>query len=113
MTGEGLERVLGDIVRSALHELVRSEIRAAMSEAPIRNGHDGYLSVTAAARHASVAPGTIRAWIRTGRLPAKRAGRVFRVGRDDLERFMAGTPTVDARDIGERAGRILGARRAA
>jgi excisionase family DNA binding protein len=113
VTGEGLERVLGDIVRSALHDVVRSELRAALSEGPIRNGNDAYLSVTGAARHAAVAPGTIRAWIRAGRLPARRAGRVFRVCRDDLERFLAGGPTVNAREIDEKAGRILGSRRAA
>jgi excisionase family DNA binding protein len=36
-----------------------------------------------------VAAGTIRRWIREGRLTARRAGRVYRIGHDELERFLA------------------------
>lgn len=114
MSAESLERVLGGIVRDSLRELVRAELRAVLAEVtPMRNVGDGYLSVSGAARHASVAPGTIRAWIRAGRLPARRAGRVFRVGRSELERFLAGEPVVDGREIGQRASALLRERQAA
>lgn len=86
----GLETALRDMLRS----IVREEIRLALAEqrgAPVRQaaGADAYLSITKAARLADVAPGTIRRWIRLGRLPAKRAGRVFRVGRADLDLFLS------------------------
>jgi excisionase family DNA binding protein len=76
-----------------LRSIVREEIRAALAEQrgePIRQlaGGDAYLSITKAARLTDVAPGTVRTWIRRGRLPAKRAGRVFRIGRSDLEAFL-------------------------
>lgn len=47
------------------------------------------LSLARAARRADVAAGTIRRWIREGRLTARRAGRVYRIGHDELERFLA------------------------
>ncbi|MCA9679733.1 MAG: helix-turn-helix domain-containing protein [Myxococcales bacterium] len=76
-----------------LRGVVRDELRAALNDqrgAPLRQlaAGDAYLSITKAARLADVAPGTIRTWIRRGRLPAKRAGRVFRIGRADLEAFL-------------------------
>ena len=82
------------LVRQLVREAVREEL-AAFAARPdgLRNADDAYLSVTKAARVADVAPGTIRTWIRTGRLTAKRAGRVLRVSRTELERFMEGTPT--------------------
>lgn len=112
MTAEGsLEGILGGVVRDALRDLVRSEIRAALTgpaiEASVRNAGDGYLPVTKAAQLAAVAPGTIRAWIRTGRLSAKRAGRVLRVSREELERFMSHGSTVSVAETKRRAAQIL------
>lgn len=88
MSPTTFEAVFGDLIRS----VVREEIRAALAEQPPRNGavSDVYLSITKAAKVADVAPGTIRAWIRAGRLPARRAGRVYRIGRAELEAFLAG-----------------------
>ena len=89
-----VDATLESVVRRLVREAVREELLAfgGVAEAH-RNADDAYLSVTKAARVADVAPGTIRAWIRAGRLTSKRAGRVLRVTRSELERFMAGTPT--------------------
>lgn len=88
----GLEETLRAIVR----DVVREEVRAALAEhtggTQRRNADplsdDGYLSIARAARFADVAPGTLRRWIRSGRLPVRRAGRVYRVARVELEDFL-------------------------
>lgn len=80
-------------VRAIVGPVVRDEVRAALAERRVRNGRDagddGYLSIASAAAHAAVAPGTLRRWIRTGRLPVRRAGRVYRIARSELEDFLA------------------------
>lgn len=99
------EEVLREIVR----EVVRDEVRAALDEmrVPARNSGDSYLSVAKAAAFADVAPGTLRRWIRSGRLPVHRAGRVYRIGRGELETFLATGRSADvvakARAIVRRA----------
>ncbi len=86
---------LDDALREVVRQVVREEIRAALDEDAGRMvprnalGEDGYLSIAAAAAHASVAPGTLRRWIRSGRLPVHRAGRVYRIGRGELEDFLS------------------------
>ena len=81
--------------RSIIRDVVRAEIRTALDErahALVRNSNtrpdDGYLSLSRAAKFADVAPGTLRRWIKEGRLPCQRAGRVYRVSRADLETFL-------------------------
>jgi excisionase family DNA binding protein len=87
-----LEAALRDLLR----DVVRVEIREALAEhgpsshhSAVRNVASAYLSISKAAQFADVAPGTLRRWIRTGRLPARRAGRVYRIARDELEAFLA------------------------
>lgn len=105
----GLENALRSIVR----DVVRDEVRAALAEhGGVRNAAaasppgSGYLSIAKAAEFADVAPGTLRRWIRTGRLPVRRAGRVYRIGRAELEEFLAshGRST----DVVRKARAILG-----
>lgn len=89
---------LDETLRAIVRDVVREEIRAALSEraadAIRRNGSagaahgDGYLSIARAAAFADVAPGTLRRWIRSGRLPVRRAGRVYRIARAELEDFL-------------------------
>jgi excisionase family DNA binding protein len=86
---------LDETLRAIVRDVVREEVRAALSEyaadATRRNGSagatrgDGYLSIARAAAFADVAPGTLRRWIRSGRLPVRRAGRVYRIARAELE----------------------------
>ena len=81
-------------LEEVIRAIVRDEVRAAVAEALARSGaapavHEGgYLSIARAARFAAVAPGTLRRWIRTGRLPVRRAGRVYRIARAELEAFL-------------------------
>lgn len=63
---------------------VRSELGKLASEPA-----DEYLSTGDAAKFAAVATGTIRRWVRTGKLREHRAGRLVRVSRQDLQRMMA------------------------
>lgn len=74
---------------AAIVELVRAEVdrrvSAALAERPAATA---YLSTAAAAAHAEVAPGTIRRWIREGRLVEHRAGRELRVSRAELEQLL-------------------------
>lgn len=103
------EETLQQIVRDA----VRVEL-AKLADNPLRNGDESYLSIAKAARVADVAPGTIRAWIRNGRLACKRAGRVLRVGRSELDRFLSGVPSQSrAADIKQRVARRIEADRKA
>jgi excisionase family DNA binding protein len=76
--------MLEQSLREFIAELVREEVQRAVAAAP----HDEYLSTHAAAELAQVAEGTIRRWIRQGRLPDHRAGRLCRVRREDLERLL-------------------------
>lgn len=93
MNEPSLETMIRKLVVECVRDAVRTEV-AIFSRDSIRNADD-YLSVSKAARVADVAPGTIRAWIRAGRLCGRRAGRVWRVGRSELEQFLAGGATSD------------------
>ena len=105
MTGQ-LEIALRELLR----DVVRDELRIALAEGRPRqaanpsSGSEPYLSITNAAQLADLAPNTIRTWIRDGRLPAHRAGRVLRVRRSDLEKFLAPEPAKHKKvDIAARA----------
>jgi excisionase family DNA binding protein len=84
---------LRQLVRDTVQEVLREELAPLRQRnaSPVGGVEEGYLSVAKAARVADVAPGTIRAWIRAGRLTAQHAGRVLRVSRRELAQFMAGT----------------------
>ncbi len=72
-----------DPLRAVIAEIVREEVAKALAAA--RPANDEYLTAIAAGELAQVAAGTIRRWIREGRLPEYKAGRVVRVKRADLE----------------------------
>lgn len=88
---ESSRQLVRDTVREVLREELATHARRNAGALPAVD--DGFLSVAKAARMADVAPGTIRAWIRAGRLTEQRAGRVLRVSRRELAQFMTGTPT--------------------
>lgn len=83
--------VLGGDVATALRDMVRQIVREELTSAlaAVSSQGDGYLPVADAARLASVATGTIRRWIREGRLAGYRAGRLLRVRRGELDELLA------------------------
>lgn len=78
---------LVDTLRSMVREIVREELA---SEKPKASDPTGHLSTRAAAQHAGVAMGTIRRWIRDGKLRELRAGRHLRVRRCDIDALLHG-----------------------
>jgi len=53
------------------------------------------------ARLLKVTPRTVQAWIRAGRLPARRYGRLSRVRAEDLARFGRATAQDTSTSVGE------------
>lgn len=109
---------LDETIRSLVREVVRDEVRAALRQVPDRSERrnvatasdagGGYVSLARAAAFADVAPGTLRRWIRSGRLRARRAGRVYRLSLADLEAMLAHGRRPDLIDpIATRAQEIL------
>lgn len=74
-------------IRAAVEALVSALVDAA--RAPTPEPVAEYLSTVAAATVASVNEGTIRRWVRAGKLRGYRAGRVLRVRRDELDQMLA------------------------
>ncbi len=88
-----MESAVRTLVRETVREVLREELPERRNAPAMTLSEDTYMSVTKAARVADVTPGTIRKWIRTGRLTSKHAGRVLRVSRLELERFMRNEAT--------------------
>lgn len=72
---------MSDAIRDAIREIVREEL--AKLQAP------SLMTTAEAATFARITPETLREWIATGRLPAVRAGRSYRIQRSDLETALA------------------------
>ena len=72
--------------REAIRDEIRLALRAELASSPTGSGE--YLSVARAAEIASVAPQTIRRWVREHRLGTYSAGRVLRVKRSELEALL-------------------------
>lgn len=83
---------IAETLRDLVRDLVRDELARALAarDAPVE-----YLTVAQAASVAQVARGTVRRWVREGRLADHRAGRVVRVRRDELDRVMRGQRRAD------------------
>jgi excisionase family DNA binding protein len=83
---------------SALREIIREELKAVLRQelgkTPASAGE--YVSVSEAAKIASVQVQTIRAWMRAGKLKEYKAGRVLRARRSELEEFLATGPDPDS-----------------
>jgi excisionase family DNA binding protein len=103
---------LDETIRALVRDVVREELKVALSGHATatlqRNGRhdDGYFSIARAAIFADVAPGTLRRWIRSGRLPVRRAGRVYRIARAELEDFLRRSGR--SADVAARARAIVG-----
>jgi excisionase family DNA binding protein len=72
-------------------QLVDARVAAALARA-LGTGGAGLISTTEAARVAAVSTGTIRRWLAAGRLSTRRAGRVLRVDRAELQALLAAEP---------------------
>lgn len=51
-------------------------------------GKNPLLTIGNVAEHCQVSEKTVRRWIKRGELVAYRLGRQWRIGRDDLEKFL-------------------------
>lgn len=71
----------GESLRETIREIVKQELERNTREAPATT----LVGTVEAAAHADVTERTIRRWIRTGRLTARKAGRVIRVDLDELD----------------------------
>jgi len=80
-----------------LRLLIREEVEKAMgtngkAASSPENAPKPYLSVKEAADLSPLAPSTIRAYIRKGKLKAEKVGRRVIIKRTDLERFVEAHP---------------------
>lgn len=82
-----LEEVIATAVRAAVREETRP-LREALERLTPPTGD--YLTPIEAGKVAGVHPETIRQWVRDGRLPKHKAGREYRIRRDELDAFLAG-----------------------
>jgi excisionase family DNA binding protein len=72
-------------LRPMIAQIVREELERALAK--IKRPEE-YLSPREAGDTARVAPGTVRRWIREGRLVGHHAGRGLRVSRSELEALL-------------------------
>jgi excisionase family DNA binding protein len=93
-------------LRAMIIEVVRDVVKEEIGRAVAKTSSDEYLSPAEAARIASVAPGTIRRWMREGRIATHRAGRSVRVRRTDLVVFLRAerkpAPTMTPEQLADR-----------
>lgn len=101
-----------------LRSIVREEVRAAVDElrqaiALPASPAPTLLTVADVARSCQASAKTVVAWISSGRLPARKAGRKWLVQPADLDRFLAGSAASSpASDDAAAVVRILSKRRA-
>jgi len=105
-----IDAAIRELVRDVVRDVVREEMVALSTRC-----NDGetdapsdYVSAKTAAAIADVNEETIRVWVRRGALPAYWAGRLLRIKRADLDRFMATGGDGEDVDVEEAARRILG-----
>lgn len=97
-------------LEETIRAIVRDELARAERERTAASSSDEYLSTGDAAKLADVASGTIRRWIREGKLTEHRAGRLVRIKRADLEEYLraGGRAVDDSNSAGARARRDFG-----
>jgi excisionase family DNA binding protein len=83
--GEVSEQTLEEKLLDVIRQAIRNEVRRAVDEA---TRVDEFLTTKAAAELAKVAPATIRRWLRSKALTKHTAGRVIRISRLELEKFL-------------------------
>lgn len=98
---------LDDALRAMVRDIVREELASALAKRERTDG-EGFMSTTDAATYAGVARGTVRRWIREGRLPEHHAGRHLRVKRSELDAVLVGERRVPELSPEELARREFG-----
>jgi excisionase family DNA binding protein len=69
-----------------------------------------YMTVTDVAKELEITPATVYQWAKQGKLPVHKAGKLVRVKREDLDKFMSGEkPVVVPEDtqVGEELLAVL------
>jgi excisionase family DNA binding protein len=97
-----LETALRQIVADVVREELLAALAHAISQPEMGTGRR-YVSPAQAASIAGVAPETIRAWVRQGRLHDYRAGRLLRVSIDDPHASMVPKESSSTRTPEEEA----------
>ena len=107
------------MVREAVRDVVREELPGVLAAlmataAPEPESESRYLTPQEAASRCGVSEKTVRGWVQEGKLPARRAGRLLRIDRHDLEDYLAssnGAPSSNRLDADALASNILSRRR--
>ena len=103
--------MLDEALRALVEEVVRRVVREELADTRDRrigDDRDRYLSIAEVADLVGVSTNTVRTWCTDG-LPAHQVGRVVRIKRSDLERFLDARDT-DAPDPDSHAAEILARR---
>jgi excisionase family DNA binding protein len=87
-----VDQAIRAAVRDAITDELRKAVKPVVQEKPVAVASE-YLSADQAAAVAGVRAATVREWISQGKLQGHRAGRLLRIRRDELERFLAGAST--------------------
>jgi len=114
-----LDGVLREMLRDVVREVVREELRGALASlalpaAPEPKLIPQYLTPQEAARFCGVSEKTIRAWVQEGKLAERRAGRLLRIERCELEAYLAkrtAAPSANRLDVDALARHILAYRK--
>ena len=92
--------LLGEALLIGIRQVIREELQAVLDTSSLASPHtrsrrvkQTHFSVKEAARMVSLAPSTIRLYIRKGRLKAHKAGRRVLIAKADLESFLRMNPT--------------------
>jgi len=92
--------IFGEAFLTGIRQIVREELRAVINTTSLPHPYDQprrinkpYLSVKEAAKMATLAPSTIRLYIRKGKLKAHKVGRRVLIAKADLESFLKLNPT--------------------
>ncbi len=105
-----LRKLVREVVLDVVRVVVREELAVARPEPassspPLRETTTSspravqFLSIKDVAGAVHVVERTVRGWVKTGKLRASRAGRLMRIERAELERFLAGEGSNEHRDV--------------
>jgi excisionase family DNA binding protein len=107
-----VDQALRELLREA-HSPLQKQIEALATRLTRDAAEtDAVVSVRTAAKLASVSPGTVRNWVRTGQLSRLGAGRLVRIRRSDLLVLLSRGDSTDrtSATAEEQATRILSRR---